>query len=326
MHPTESQLPLAKPQAERASILSVRDARKSYGKSPALRGVSLDLFPGELLGFLGPNGAGKTTLIRCIAGRSHLDQGTIEIFDAPAEGETEGRLMERRQTIGFVPQTLALYDDLSVEQNLRAFGALQGVFGSNLDVAVDEALGWADLVDRRAKLTKTLSGGMQRRLNIACSVLHDPTILLLDEPTVGVDPQSRERIYEMLADLQASGTAILLTTHQLDEAQHRCDRIAIVDQGRVICAGTFEELVASTIGSNQRMSVRFRTRPSVLPTSLHFDDSGTVGTCDVVDAPSELPRFLESLANVGVAVDHVMLQGPTLQHVFLHLTGRELRE
>lgn len=310
----------------RQPILSVRDAEKFYGMSPALRGISLDLFPGELLGFLGPNGAGKTTLIRCLAGRSKLYKGTIELFDSVETDQRTSRRVDRLNSIGFVPQTLALYSDLTVEQNLFAFGQLHGVPRRDLDSAVTEALRWADLADRRGKLASTLSGGMKRRLNIACSVLHEPAILLLDEPTVGVDPQSRERIYEMLSDLQSCSTAILLTTHQLDEAQHRCDRIAIVDQGQVIRVGTFDELVASTVGTNQRLSVRFRTKPTIPLHSLAFDETGNVGSCDISDVPSELPEFLESLADAGAEVEHVMLQGPTLQHVFLHLTGKELRE
>ena len=190
-----------------AAILSIRKAEKSYGTTLALRGVTLDLFPGELLGFLGPNGAGKTTLIRCLAGRSTLDAGTLRF----------ARGIDQAGGLGVVPQTIAIYGDLTAEQNLYAFGRLHAVPRRDLKNRVNEALGWSNLSDRRHHLVKTFSGGMQRRLNIACSVLHRPQILLLDEPTVGVDPQSRERIYEMLSELRNRGTAILLTTHQLDE-------------------------------------------------------------------------------------------------------------
>ncbi len=236
----------------RHPVLSIRDAQKSYGKVHALRGVSLDLFPGELLGFLGPNGAGKTTLIRCLAGRSKLDQGTFRF----------GKGVGRTGLMGVVPQTIAIYGDLTADQNLFAFGKLHGVPRRELVERVDAALRWSNLADRRRHLVKTFSGGMQRRLNIACSVLHRPQILLLDEPTVGVDPQSRERIYEMLDELRDQGTAILLTTHQLDEAQFRCDRIAIVDQGKVVQAGTFDELVTGTVGRHQRLKVRFHSVPA----------------------------------------------------------------
>ncbi len=301
---------------QRSPVLSIRDAKKSYGPVPALNGVSLDLYPGELLGFLGPNGAGKTTLIRCLSGRSRLDAGQQKF----------GGSSQLNAVLGVVPQSIAVYEDLTADQNLLAFGALHGVPRGEVAMRVEDALRWSNLLDRRRRLVKTFSGGMKRRLNIACSVLHQPKILLLDEPTVGVDPQSRERIYEMLDDLRNRGTAILLTTHQLDEAQFRCDRIAIVDQGRVVQAGTFDELVSSTIGRQQRLRVRFRTRPERLPPPLAMDAMQATGSCVLADVTRELPRVLESLQAARLPVDSVVLQGPTLQDVFLHLTGKELRE
>jgi len=297
-------------------ILSIRAAEKAYAGVPALRGVSLNLYPGELLGFLGPNGAGKTTLIRCLAGRTKLDRGTIKFGDQ----------LRKNELLGVVPQSLAVYEDLTAEQNLTAFGKLHGVPRKELRARVGHALRWTKLEDRRKKLVKTFSGGMKRRLNIACSVLHHPKILLLDEPTVGVDPQSRERIYEMLDELRQRGTAILLTTHQLEEAQSRCNRIAIVDQGRVIRVGTFEKLVDGTVGRRQRLRVRFRSAPSESPPYLKMDASGRTGSCVLSDVTLELPRLMQALHAANVAVDHVALQRPTLQHVFLHLTGKELRE
>ncbi len=209
---------------------------------------------------LGPNGAGKTTLIRCLAGRSTLDRGSIQF----------GSKLARSKLLGLVPQSIAVYTDLTAEQNLYAFGRLHGVRRRQLRESVETALRWSNLEDRRHHLVKTFSGGMQRRLNIACSVLHQPSILLLDEPTVGVDPQSRERIYEMLNELRSRGTAIMLTTHQLEEAQFRCDRIAIVDQGHTVKVGSFEELVTDTVGRQQRLRIRFRTAPPVAITPLRW--------------------------------------------------------
>lgn len=297
-------------------VLSIRDARKSYEGVPALRGINLDLYPGELLGFLGPNGAGKTTLIQCLAGRSKLDSGQVQFASGNAQD----------QQLGVVPQRLALYEDLTAEQNLAAFARLHAVPRREQTNRVKQALQWSNLADRRGNLVKTLSGGMKRRLNIACSVLHRPCILLLDEPTVGVDPQSRERIYEMLNGMRDEGTAILLTTHHLDEAQHRCDRIAIVDQGQVIRAGTLDQLIADTIGANQRLSVRFHSPPTSAPQGLALDADRTVGTCVMSDVAVELPRVMKGLQADQHPIEHIMLQGPTLQHVFLHLTGKELRE
>jgi ABC-2 type transport system ATP-binding protein len=298
-------------------ILTVRDAEKSFGTVHALRGASFELYPGELLGFLGPNGAGKTTMIRCLAGRARLDSGELAYHPVKVlPGELPG----------VVPQSLAIYEDLTAEQNLRAFGRLHGLRGNHLEDRVVEALGWANLTDRAHKLAKTFSGGMKRRLNIACSVLHEPQILLLDEPTVGVDPQSRERIYEMLRELCSRGTAILLTTHQLDEAQYRCDRIAIVDEGRVIHSGTFEQLLAATVGQHQQLSVRFKGRPAKPPEGFHLPATGETATAVLSHSANELSNVMRSVESCGQPIHSISMESPTLQHVFLHLTGRELRE
>ncbi len=245
-----------------------------------------------------------------------MDSGTLQY--GPGDTSTE--------SLGYVPQTLAIYEDLTAEQNLYAFGRLHGVTRRRLRERVGEALKWANLTDRRHSLTKTFSGGMQRRLNIACSVLHQPGILLLDEPTVGVDPQSRERIYEMLGELRDRGTAILLTTHQLDEAQFRCDRIAIVDNGRVVQTGTFDQLVTQTVGHDQRLRVQFVDPPSSVPAPLLMDAAGRTGTCILSNVATDLSSVMQQLQHHSPRIQHVVLQQPTLQDVFLHLTGKELRE
>jgi len=200
----------------------------------ALDGVSLELREGELLGLLGPNGAGKTTLVRAIAGRVRLDAGTITI-DSGA--------------LGVVPQEIALYPALTARENLEAFGELNGLRGPTLRERVGWALEWTALAERTKDPVRTFSGGMRRRLNIACGILHRPRVILLDEPTVGVDPQSRERIHDMLDALRADGHTLLLTTHQLDEAEARCSRIVIVDHGRVIADGEPAELIRTIGGS-----------------------------------------------------------------------------
>ena len=198
----------------------------------------------------GPNGAGKTTLVRCLSGRVRPDSGSMELLGRP--------LLPRsgREGLGFVPQELALYPDLTARENLGAFGRFHGLRGRELREAVERALEWTGLSDRADELTKTFSGGMKRRVNIACGVLHRPTVLLLDEPTVGVDPQSRERIFVMLDELRDQGTSILLTTHQLDEAEQRSDRIVIIDHGRVIAEGTLPKLIESTVGVNRRVTFK----------------------------------------------------------------------
>ena len=297
-------------------LLTVVDAEKAYGEHVALRGVNFDLRPGELLGLLGPNGAGKTTLIRAICGRHRLDAGYVELM-----GEVVvSRDRRQRALLGFVPQELAIYPDLTAQQNLEVFGRLHGVPAAQLSTRVSEALHWTQLESRRHDQAGSFSGGMQRRLNIACGVLHDPVVLLLDEPTVGVDPQSRERIFEMLADLKERGTAIVLTTHQLDEAQSRCDRIVIIDEGQTIAEGTLEQLVAATVGASQRLTIEF----------IESIDGGqqqrVTETYDLTDVVADLPVVLQQKGKEGAMVEELTLQRPTLQDVFLHLTGRELRE
>ena len=208
-------------------VLTVQNAVKMFGANKALDNVTLELHKGEWLGLLGPNGAGKTTLVRAIAGRVRMDSGAVTL--------PEGR----REMLGIVPQEISLYAKLTAAENLSCFGKLQGLRGPTLQERVDWALEFTGLADRAADLVGTFSGGMKRRLNIACSVLHHPSVVLLDEPTVGVDPQSRQRIWEMLERLRREGASLLLTTHQLDEAQQVCDRIVVIDRGRIIANGAF---------------------------------------------------------------------------------------
>ncbi len=300
-------------------VLTLRDVRKKYRGREALKGISLELRPGELLGFFGPNGAGKTTMIRCISGLLKPDSGKItrHPFDDPEDNDPV--------RLGLVPQNLAVYPDLTVQQNLEVFGRLEGVRGQALKYRIDEVLEWAALKDRTRSLTKTLSGGMQRRLNIACSVLHEPDILLLDEPTVGVDPQSRERIYEMMQQLTADGAAVLLTTHQLEEVETRCDRIVVMDHGTIVADGTLSELVQRTIGQPHRVILRFE-RPCPKPlASFVFDEPRTSATCSLASM-QELPQVLAVLKQLDQEPSQIDVRSYGLQDVFLELTGRSLRE
>ncbi|MDX1927957.1 MAG: ABC transporter ATP-binding protein [Pirellulaceae bacterium] len=296
-------------------VIRIQDAQLAYGNSPALAGLSFDLYAGEILGLLGPNGAGKTTTINCLAGRQKLTYGRIQYSQSD-------RLSDQ---MGIVPQEIAVYPDLTVLQNLNAFGRLHGVRGRDLKQRVAQALAWAALESRSDSLVNTLSGGMQRRLNIACSVLHQPTILLLDEPTVGIDPQSRERIYAMLDSLLERGTAILLTTHQLDEAQSRCDRMAIIDGGRIIESGTFEELLERTIGTSQQLCLKFAEPQSQVPMPLNLSPDG-LDAIGFIAGNQQLPLLLNHFNRHGIAISTITMREPTLQHLFLHLTGKELRE
>ena len=311
-----------------ANVLTVRDARKTFGQVAALNGATFELRQGELLALLGPNGAGKTTLIRAIAGRVHLDGGEIRVFD---------RVLDGRRTppeLGIVPQEVAIYPLLTARENLEVFGSLHGLAGADLTTQVDWALERTGLADRAKESVKQFSGGMRRRLNIACGVLHRPRIVLLDEPTVGVDPQSRDRIYDMLADLAASGVSLLLTTHHLEEAEARCSRTVIIDHGTVIAAGTMSELVEQTVGRYRLVTLRLDAPldgHEALGDQAAGDAAAEPADPRVVkarmrDVAAELPPLLERIRAAGRSVDDVDVRGPSLQSVFIHLTGRELRE
>jgi ABC-2 type transport system ATP-binding protein len=299
--------------------LLVRGVVKRFGRTLALDGARLELRAGERLALLGPNGAGKTTLVRCLSGRVAPDAGEIEMFGRPLP-RTGGR-----ERLGFVPQEIALYPDLTARENLEAFGRFHGLRGARLREAVEWALTWTGLADRAGDLTKTFSGGMRRRVNIACGVLHRPLVLLLDEPTVGVDPQSRERIFVMLEELRDHGTSILLTTHQLDEAEERCDRIVIIDHGRAIAEGTLGELIESTVGVNRRVTLKL-AEPAPLPDGFQARDDPRELTGEVGDVALELPALLTRIRESGGEVGDVEVRAPSLHSVFIHLTGRELRE
>ena len=299
--------------------LSVRDAKKSYAGKVALNGVSFHLKAGEHLALLGPNGAGKTTLIRCISGRVKAESGNFELLGKALTDKN-------RHSLGIVPQEIALYPKLTARENLEVFGRLYGVSQQKIRERVRWALQWTDLTDRANDLSSTFSGGMKRRLNIAAGILHRPTVILLDEPTVGVDPQSRERIFEMLEELRNDGASLLLTTHQLEDAEAHCDRIVIIDSGSVIANGTRNQLIESTIGSKRQMSVRVDRVPKDPIPGFELNNNSMRLETVLDDVAKDMPPLLNSLAASGYVVEDVDIRAPSLQNVFLKLTGRELRE
>ena len=310
------------------NVLAVSGARKRFGPVTALDGASFELRQGELLALLGPNGAGKTTLIRAIAGRVRLDSGEIRLFD---------RLLDGRHTppeLGIVPQEIAIYPLLTARENLEVFGALHGLHGQDLKTQVDWGLDSVGLADRGRDPVGQFSGGMRRRLNIACGVLHRPRVVLLDEPTVGVDPQSRDRIYDMLAALAAAGTSLLLTTHHLEEAEARCSRIVIIDHGKIIAAGTTPELVDRTVGRSRLVSLRLDTPLGISDAArLTYEGRVEIDAADgkvvkarMRDVARELPPLLDTIRAAGRTIEDVDVRGPSLQAVFIHLTGKDLRE
>jgi ABC-2 type transport system ATP-binding protein len=297
---------------------------KRYGAITALDGVSLEIARGNFFGLLGPNGAGKSTLMSLVAGLHAPDAGVITLDGAPVGV----RHAAARRLLGFVPQTVALYDDLSADQNLRIFGGVYGLSGTELGVRIDEALEAVQLVDRRRDLVKTFSGGMQRRLNVAAALLHRPKLLLCDEPTVGVDAQSRLAIFEFLERLNRSGVTIIYSTHYMEEASRLCSRISIIDHGRILALGTLNELLARLPFEDEIVfPVTSATDALATALAVHgplLSEGSMHRFSPRVGFP--LSQFYAMAEHHGLSPRLFTHGRPTLEALFLHLTGRNLRE
>ena len=309
-------------------VLECRDLRKAFGDLVAVNGVGFTIAPGETYGLLGPNGAGKTTSISMIAGLLERDAGDVSVEGKPLTTTS----VEAKSVIGYVPQDLAIYPDLSGRENLRFFARLYGMHGDDLIRRVDEVLEIVGLADRAGDLAKEYSGGMKRRLNIGIGLLHRPRLLILDEPTVGVDPQSRNSILESVDHLSAEGMAVLYTTHYMEEAERLCDRVGIIDLGELRAEGTRRELVG-LVGQRDQVvlalagNIEAAARacsgiPAVHDASPKEDHLELV----VDEARKALPRILETVADAGASVRAVEVTEPNLEAVFLHLTGKALRD
>lgn len=310
------------------SVLVVEGLSRRFGDLLAVDDVSFRIEPGETYGLLGPNGAGKTTTISVVTGLLAADAGTVTVAGTPM---TTGSVAAKRH-IGLVPQELAIYPELSARENLTFFGRLQGLRGALLTARVQEVLELIGLADRAKDATKEFSGGMKRRLNIGIGLLHHPTLLILDEPTVGVDPQSRNSILEAVETLSVAGMAVLYTTHYMEEAERLCDRIGIIDAGRLQAEGTRDELVRLTGGRDQiRLSGTGDVDAAVqvlrgLEGIERVDaDRRTIQlTCR--DAPTLVAAVVTGAAGAGMVISDVSVARPDLESVFLHLTGKALRD
>jgi len=309
-------------------ILTATDLVKRFGDLTAVNGVSFSIAEGETFGLLGPNGAGKTTAISMISGLLESDGGAVTVA-----GDSVGTSSTKAKAhIGLVPQELAIYPDLTGEENLHFFGRLYGMGGDDLGTRVDEVLDIVGLSERRHDFTKEYSGGMKRRLNIGIGLLHKPRLLILDEPTVGVDPQSRNAILESVESLSDEGMAVLYTTHYMEEAERLCDRVAIIDEGKIKAEGTRRELV-SLVGEKDKIAIvgSGSLGASVEPVSQLSgisEASSSEHRLDVLadDASSVLPSLLMAVTDSGGVITGVEVIEPNLEAVFLHLTGKALRD
>ncbi|MCP4048414.1 MAG: ATP-binding cassette domain-containing protein [Gammaproteobacteria bacterium] len=307
-------------------MIEVRDLQKSYGDLVAVDRVSFTAGKGMVFGLLGPNGAGKSTTISCLSGLLKPTAGSISVggFDIVSEA------VKAKTGLGIVPQELAIYEDLSARDNLAFWGAAYGLRAEKLKQRVDHVLSRIGLADRAGDLPKTYSGGMKRRLNFGCGLVHEPAILLLDEPTVGVDPQSRGHLFDLVREEKAKGTCVLYTTHYMEEAEKLCDELAIIDHGKIIASGTLDGLRAEFGGNDIiQLSGSFN-----LP---KIEQAVTELNCEILsldtdslmisieDGARNLPVVLQGIGATGADIHNTRLSEPNLESLFLKLTGKDLR-
>jgi ABC-2 type transport system ATP-binding protein len=308
--------------------IEVIDLHKAFGETKAVDGVSFAVEKGEIFSLLGPNGAGKTTTLSMLSCLLHPDEGDAVILGHSLRKDAMGV----KSVLGVVPQEIAIYEDLSARENLTFWGKMYGLRGSALKTRVEEVLDVIGLTDRARDYVKKYSGGMKRRVNIGIALLHKPQIIYMDEPTVGIDPQSRRSILDSVLKLKREGTTVLYTTHYMEEAQELSNHIAIMDRGKMIASGTHEELV-QIVGATDRITVTINSESARVMEAWKAVQgvkqvSAEDGTLTVLadDSNRVLPRLFETAASNGVRITSVAIQEPNLETVFLHLTGRALRD
>lgn len=310
------------------AFVEMKDVIKRYGDKLSVDHLNLDIQQGEIFGLLGPNGAGKSTTINMIVGLLRMDQGEIRVDGISVKEQ----VLEVKRRIGLVPQDLALYEGMSSADNVAFFGKLYGLRGRELKERTAEALRFVGLEDRAKQQPKTFSGGMKRRLNIACAIMHHPKLIIMDEPTVGIDPQSRNHILESVRELNRMGSTVIYTSHYMEEVSAICDRVAIIDQGHVIACGTQEELrervageekikiKAAGIGEAALQELRMHPRISRV---LQQEQDLELFT---PSSQNDLQDILYICAKHDAVVHSVVCEQPTLETLFLSLTGRKLRD
>jgi ABC-2 type transport system ATP-binding protein len=309
-------------------VIHIEHLRKTYGELVAVDDVSLSAQAGRIFGLLGPNGAGKSTTIGCISGLVRPSAGRVRVLghDVVRDGRAS------REQLGVVPQELALYDDLSARDNLAYWGSAYGLAGDTLKRCVTDVLELTGLADRGREPVKRFSGGMRRRLNFGCGIVHQPRVLLLDEPTVGVDPQSRVRLLDLVREQARAGACVLYTTHYMEEAQELCDQLAIIDRGRVLAQGSLADLRA--LLAERDLLRLFGQFPAddVQRALSRLDDLEVVSAgpeaivVATAGASRRLPAIFAAVSEAGGAISETTLSQPSLESLFIKLTGRELRE
>jgi ABC-2 type transport system ATP-binding protein len=310
------------------NAIEVRDLTKAFGDVVAVAGISFEVRRGGVFSLLGPNGAGKSTAISIISGLLQPDSGDAFVMGHSILKES----MAARRSLGVVPQEVALYSDMSARENLAFWGRMYGLSGSELGRRVDEMLAAVGLVERQKGRVGTFSGGMKRRVNIAAALLHKPEVVIMDEPTVGIDPQSRRHILDYVKELNRQGTSVLYTTHYMEEAEELSHRIAIMDRGKVIAGGTRDELVR-LVGEQARIELAVSGEPARAAEAWRTVDGVSKTTVEqgrvevlAEDSDAVVPRLFEQAAQAGFHISSVDIQEPDLETVFLSLTGRALRD
>jgi len=308
-------------------MITVENLKKSFGTHVALNGISFSIAEGEFYGLLGPNGAGKTTTISIISTILEPDSGNVMINGM----ELKKNKVACKKIIGVVPQEIALYDKLSAVENLQFWGSLYNVEKSILEQRINENLELLGLADRKDDKIKNYSGGMKRRINIAAALLHEPKILFMDEPTVGIDPQSRNLIFDVVQKLHKKGMTIIYTTHYMEEAEKFCDRIGIIDKGEIIVQGTFQELREFS-KMKESILVRYANEGDEIATKIKNNLKGDfvlngkeiIFSCN--DIKSDLPKVVNYCGEIGLELSHIDIQHVNLETIFLKLTGKQLRD